>query len=235
MRIAFLSFASTNLSRPLERIKKEAIAMNCFDEIWCMNENDLDEEYLKKHLHWMKNLHPRGFGAWMWKAQCVHQALRQLNHGDALVYADAGCVLNPEGVPRLKEYIQMALDSPYKNVSFQMGHLEKMWTKGDIFHVLQYDDKESGQLVGGIFVLIKTPEIVELVNVWNFLSQQYQLIGDYPSHHPNDPSFQEHRHDQSIFGILRKKFGTVSLGDETWWPEEWNTRKEYPIHARRMK
>lgn len=79
-----------------------------------------------------------------------------------------------------------------------------MWTKGDVFHVLQYDDKESGQLVGGIFVLIKTPEIVELVNVWNFLSQQYQLIGDYPSYHPNDPSFQEHRHDQSIFGILRK-------------------------------
>lgn len=40
----------------------------------------------------MKNIHPRGFGAWMWKAQCVHQSLQKLDYGDAIVYADAGCV-----------------------------------------------------------------------------------------------------------------------------------------------
>jgi hypothetical protein len=236
MRTAFVSFASTNMSpKPLERIRQEAHQMEFFDEIHCMTEHNLDQDFLNKHLDWMSRIHQRGFGGWIWKSQCVKQVLSNLKDGDALVYADAGCVLNKEGLPRLKEYIQMALDSPHKNVSFAIGYPERHWTKADVFQALNYTDYDTTQLVGGIFVLIKTPEITDLVHRWNHYCQQYNLIGDFPSYYQNDVTFQDHRHDQSIFSILRKQFGTVTLSDETWWPEKWDLNKHYPIHARRMK
>jgi hypothetical protein len=235
MKIAFTAFATSNWSKTLKRIEEEATAMKCFDKIWCLTEQNLDGEFLQKHWIWMTQMHPLGFGAWIWKSQCVKQALRQLEDGDALLYADAGCVLHSEGVPRLKEYIQMAKDSPHKNVSFSLGTPEKQWTKGDVFHALNYTDLDSDQLMATTFILIKTPEIVDLVNRWQSYCEQYRLVGHFPSSLPNDPTYQDQRHDQSIFSIMRKQFGTVILSDETWWPNNWDDRKDYPIHARRLK
>jgi hypothetical protein len=43
----------------------------------------------------------------------------------------------------------------------------------------------------------------------------YNLINDSPSVEKNHSSFFEHRHDQSIFSCLRKKYGTYSILNES--------------------
>ena len=52
----------------------------------------------------------------------------------------------------------------------------------------------------------------------------------------NDPEFIDHRHDQSLFSLLRKKYGTILIPDETWYPDFRNPQVlNYPILATRIR
>ena len=48
------------------------------------------------------------------------------------------------------------------------------------------------------------------------ICSDYSMIDDSPSIENNITNFKVHRHDQSIFSILRKKYGTISVPDDTW-------------------
>ena len=63
---------------------------------------------------------------------------------------------------------------------------------------------ETEQLVGGIYVIRKCQHTVDMVNEWYDGCCNYNLIDDSPSSIPNDPSFNENRHDQSIFSVVLK-------------------------------
>jgi hypothetical protein len=63
------------------------------------------------------------------------------------------------------------------------------------------------------------------------------MLDDSVSANPNNETFRENRHDQSIFSVLRKKHGTeISEFDETWFDPDWNAQgHNYPFWAIRMK
>ena len=158
-----------------------------------------------------------------------------LNKNDILLYADSGCVLNINGKKRLHEYFDMVQDSEYGIISFQMTHVEKKWTKMDIFkHFDAYDYLETGQLISGIFIIRKCEHSVDLVNTWYEACQHYDLINDSPSNSSNHPDFIENRHDQSVWSIIRKKYGTTIINDETYFAN-WNDGNDYPILAMRQR
>ena len=74
-------------------------------------------------------------------------------------------------------------------------------------------------MIATIFIIKKCPHSVELVEKWyDIMSNHYHLIDDSPSFLPNDHSFVEHRHDQSVFSLLRYKYGSHVIDDETWYP-----------------
>ena len=77
--------------------------------------------------------------------------------------------------------------------------------------------KDSGHLVGGIFVLRKCEHTTNLINEYYELCNDHSLIDDTQSILTNDSSFVAHRHDQSLFSILRKKRGCILIPDETWY------------------
>jgi len=164
-----------------------------------------------------------------------------MNENDILVYADAGCFMNKGGKSRLFEYFDMLNTSAeIGNISFQMEHLEESYTKMDILDWYGVNDDPSilktGQLVGGIFVLRKCRHTVELIDKWYDGCCQYHFIDDSCGRLPNASSFQGARNDQSIFSVLRKKYGTVSLSDETWFSPNWIVSgRKYPIWAVRKR
>ena len=53
----------------------------------------------------------------------------------------------------------------------------------------------------------------QLVNEWYKISSIYHLIDDSESVSKNNPSFRQHRHDQSIFSLLTKKYNIFSKKD----------------------
>ena len=220
MKKIFISFGTYhNYKNSLERIKREALSLNFYDEIYIYTENDFDEKYLEKNKQFMEN--NKGYGFWKWKSYFVKKTMEKMNENDILVYADSGChlVSNPVALDRLDKYIKLCTRLPQANLAFQMCFPEKSYTKMDLFKALDEDNvsmKDSGQLVGGIFVLRKCEHTINLINEYYDLCNNHSLIDDSPSILPNDSSFVAHRHDQSLFSILRKKKGCIMIPDETW-------------------
>lgn len=119
------------------------------------------------------------------------------------------------------------------NVSFQTVHKDRDWCKMDLICRLGAEClSESGQLIATAFIVRKCQKMVDLIERWYLLAQDYHLLDDSRSIMDNAPGFVEHRHDQSIFSILRKEAGSKILPDETWLAE---LRARAPIWATRIK
>ena len=165
----------------------------------------------------------RGYGYWCWKPQIVLQALRDMHDGDVLLYADAGCHLNPCGLTRLMDYYELAKE--HGIVAFQSRTLDvppkhlltdSCWSKGDLLDYFGAREDDSivatGQLGGGVFLLKKDSTTIAFYEQFKqVFVQHFHLCDDSPSISPNLPGFVENRHDQSVFSILGKKAGVHSL------------------------
>jgi len=154
-----------------------------------------------------------------------------MENNDILVYADAGCSLNKNGNKRLLEYFNIVNNSCLGILSFELDTIEKSYTKMDIFNELNvYELMNTKQLNATAFIIKKCERTVNLVKEWYKLCSNYHLISDELSKIPNAPEFKDHRHDQSIFSLLRKKRGTEILRDETYFYPDWEiSGKNYPI------
>jgi len=234
----FLTFGgpNSNYHSAVNRICTQASELNIFDNIVGITDQYLknDTEFYNKHGRFLEE-NPKGYGYWLWKSYLIKKQLEKMNEHDILLYVDSGCVLNINGKKRLHEYFDMVQHSEYGIVSFQMTHVEKKWTKMDIFNYLDaHEYLETGQLVGGIFMIRKCEHSVHLVNTWYETCHLYDLINDSPSNSSNHPDFIENRHDQSVWSIIRKKYGTTIINDETYF-ENWDDGYHYPILAMRQR
>ena len=215
MKKHFISFATTDISKTLERIKNEAISSNFFDIVEVFTEKDIPE-FLEIHKDFISK-NPRGYGCWLWKPYIVKKYIEHMEQDDILVYLDAGCTINPKGYKRYNEYIDICINSNYKNISYQYHqYMEYQYTKGDIFKSLEISPRDilSGQLIGGMFMLQKCDYTSSLINKWYEIGSNYSLIDNGLSIAPNIPGFMDCRNDQSIFSCLRKKYGTITIPNE---------------------
>lgn len=224
----FVTFADSRMGRPLRRIRRQALQMGFVPErILTLTEKDLDETFrMKMGRHLVKG--SRGFGYWCWRPQVVLQALEKMSEGEILLYADAGCHLNPKGLPRLREYLRMADESDI--VAFQgrsflgtetfdpLHHFNSvgMWTKGDVLDFFGVRGNrvivDSGQYSGGVFLVKKSPRSEAFYRRYLAIAEEhFSLFDDSPSKSPNLAEFREHRHDQAVFTLLCKEAGVRTL------------------------
>ena len=190
-------------------------------------------DFWNKHKDFIQNNH-RGDGYWIWKPFLIKETIKNIKDGDILIYTDAGCEWNINGFKRFQEYINILNNSENNILSFHLEHLEKTWTKMDLINELNaYDKLNTLQLVGGIFFIKKCEKTVAFLEEWYNVMCNYHFIDDTPSILPNDPSFIEHRHDQSCFSLLCKKYGSIVLNDETnrniWHKNEYD---KFPIYRK---
>jgi hypothetical protein len=247
MNIYFATFGNNAFSKSRERIANEAKNFGIFKNIFAYD--NIDAEYIEKHLHFIKK-NPRGFGCWIWKPYIILKSLEKINDNDILLYCDAGCSLNVEGKKRMMEYIEMVSNHKSGLLCFQLNdfhpnsniplHPEKRWNKRDTIEeilgeVVSNEVLDSSQCEAGMIFVRKCKESLNLLTQWLYYCQQYHLIDDSPSIKKNDPIFREHRHDQSIWSLLVKKYGVLHIPDETYWHPNWSQYKHFPIHARRLK
>ena len=242
----FITFGgpSYNYHKAVNRICSEAREIDAFNHIIGYTDKDLikDTSFWAKHGEFITRNEKTGYGFWLWKSYLTKKTLEQMNDNDILVYADAGCTINARGKPRLLEYFDIVNRSPFANFSIQIPpYLEKIFTKMDIIHYYDAQDDanvvETGQLVGGIYILRKCKPIVEMVDKWYDGCCQYHLIDDSHGCIPNSMSYQRTRNDQSIFSVVRKKYGTeTTTFDESWFAPNWKiTGEKYPFWATRKR
>lgn len=258
----FITFADSDMRKSLSRISAQAVAMNTFDRIHAFNERDLDISFRRRHAAVLKR-GTRGFGYWCWKPQIILQTLASMRENDLLLYADAGCHLNPKGVERLQQYFALANESPSGIVAFQPGKplwrgvpnpkqyrtdmRSRCWVKGDLLDHLNVrrrkDILDAPMITAGVQIIRKTQRSQEMIADWlGVIEHDFALVDDSRSRSANLPQFIEHRHDQAIYSILAMLRGieTVSMF-ECWYPNadgsgpDWSVLEHFPIHAKRDK
>jgi len=232
----FATFADTRGKFETLRVVSEAATFIDPLRMYPFNETNL--EGIEHYAEFIKN-NKRGYGYWIWKPLVVRHAFKKMNLGDVLLYCDAGCSLNAKGAARLQDYVNMAQTSPSGIVSFQMPHLDKHWCKSSLVkHLSEMGAErhaETGQLMATVFFIRKSEKNMRLVEKWLEIVSMFWTIEDSPSNVPNFDGFQEHRHDQAVWGLLRKCVGTEILEDETWGNFSSAQMKMFPIWATRRR
>lgn len=163
----FLSFADSRMSAALERLGRQAEALDFFDEITLFTEHDLSAEFTSRMGRYLTPS-CRGFGYWSWKPWSIHHVLQEMEEGDRLLYLDAGCHINANGTDRFREYVNMLDRDSCGMLVFTNGLPEYKWTKGDIFRhfgVSQEDGHitHTQQIAGGHVFLKKNPLTESLI------------------------------------------------------------------------
>lgn len=235
--IYFISYGNQNYKNSKDRIRQEAQNMG-FDSVRIYGPENLSEEFVRKTYPHIS--HPRGAGYWLWKAFLLKTTFDQMNDGDFCIYADAGCHVNVHGKKRLAEYLRMITDDESGFLAFELtGFLEKMYTNEKVFEFFGIDEndslRETSQLVGGVLFLRKCLNTIKIVDEYYQLACEHpDLFSDVHNEFKRKPDFRDHRHDQSILGILRKKYGCVIIPDETY-ALNWQELAHVPILATRIR
>ena len=200
-----------------QRLVGQANETGFFDgvELYGIEHLKKEEEFVKTHKQFIIN-NKRGFGFWIWKSYIIKKKMEKMKDGDILFYLDSGCEINV----KKKNLLEKCFDQVKKDKiigstcgSEKNGHLDKNWTKMDLIIKLDVNQPkyiDTVQRQGGTNMFYICDQTRKLVNEWYNISCIYHFIDDTKSDNDNYPTFREHRHDQSIFSLLTKKYELFS-------------------------
>ena len=236
--IHLITYGNYKFKNSKKRIFNEATECDWFDTITIYGPEDLDSEFKNKFKNILNKPRIGGYG--IWRPYIIKKKLKEINDNDILIYLDAGCSINPKGKKRLDEYINMLNNSNKGIISFQMPHLEKHYTIKQIFEYFSLNNNNilnSGQILDGILIMKKNKNLIKMNNIWyKTIYDNPLLFTDYYNKINQEKYFKDNRHEQSIFSLIRKIYGSILLSDETWFtPFGNNISLNYPFWATRKK
>jgi hypothetical protein len=253
-RRVFISFGGgqPNYHIRVHELCEQAQETGYFTDVLPFTEQNLmtDPSFWENHADFMLNpQNRRGFGFWLWKPYLIMKTLDQMEMGDVLIYADAGCVINPKGLDRLKEYESLLDTNEFGLIAFRLppgNCIDLKYTKRVTLDHLGEPklDGPTQQFMATIQIMKKTNHVVKYMKTWYDACciNNYVFLHGRPAY-DEYPEYIDHRHDQSIHSllikrILRESYATpIELPDETWYEDgEWETKGAHvPIWAKRHK
>lgn len=195
----FITYGDENYTRSAQRLVAEARSLGIFDDVRTYGPADLPDD-VKRH---PLMCHARGGGYWYWKPCLLQACLRRMQEGDILVYADAGCSVQPS-----PEWDRFFRDLRTKSVvAFRLGYRNKFYCRRSLLDYARTEQPHWGeyyQVMGGILLLKKSGASVRLVDDWRQLMDEHpEFVTDVPAEERKYevPFFREHRHDQCVFNV----------------------------------
>lgn len=210
----FLTFAETCCEISKKRALKHAAEVGGFDIVKAHDMCSVKPSFRKAHRDIL--FRRKGAGYWLWKPYLLLKTLlEEMSFGDVVMYEDAGSYLIKDAGPLLK----LANESHQGIVVFTLQLLEKYYTKGDTFLVMQMNypeiDRFSFQTLASFVVLRKDCTTLQFVMEWLAYSSDARCVTDDPNvlNRKNYEGFIGHRHDQSVLSLLSKKWGLLQHRD----------------------
>lgn len=192
-----------------------------FDEVNAFTEEDISTEFLKSNGDIF--VEDTGFGLWLWKPYIIKDTLDKLNSGDLLLYSDAGCeyIHSPIELIRLLQKEDI--------LSFEISHLQRDWTKKEVFKEVAAETAEEISLAkmrhGAFIGVRKTDFSVNFVTEWLNLCCKKSLL-DNKLREKQIPTFNFHRNDQSLYSILCVQHRITAYRDPSQFGN--SVRADYP-------
>ncbi|HPY67318.1 MAG TPA: hypothetical protein PLP03_04050 [Bacteroidales bacterium] len=206
-----------NFSTPKFRINQvfnslTGIFYGRFNKVKAYTEKDIDKEFYRKNFEILNE--KRGGGYWLWKPYFILKTLKDLKPGDFLFYCDSACFF----VNKIDFLISSLLESNQDVMVYCLPLLESQWTKPSIKEHLYYLDEsffETNQRLASFILFQKTDHSISFVEEWLELCKDPILLTDInvEKDRKRNLSFIDHRHDQSLFSLLSKKYGYSPFRD----------------------
>ena len=197
------------------RLLNQAKKTELFDEYKLYTDIDLknDKDFWEKHGDFIID-NKKGFGYWLWKPYIIKKTMEFMNDGDILLYLDGGLDLDFRKKNIIKQKFKIVKDDKIIGTYVKkINGPEKRWCKMDLIKHMDILDKKylnTVQRQGGTIMFLVCENTRNLVNEWYDIVCHYDLLNDTPSKNKNLKCFKQHRHDQSIFSLLTKKYNLFS-------------------------
>lgn len=202
--ITLINYSNEKYKKAQKLNTKSALDIGGFKKVISYSSDDIDVEF------WNKNKaifdYSRGGGYWLCKPYLIAKTLSEMNEGEFLFYCDSGSRF----VNSINQLIE-SFDEKFDIMPFEIQTIERHWTKRDCFQLMGcYESKiiDTPQRLGGYSIWKKTDYTMKFVEEWLNYAQDERILTDIDNQLglPNYQGFVEHRHDQSIFSILTKKY-----------------------------
>eukprot|EP00747_Dinoflagellata_sp_TGD_P106472 gnl/TRDRNA2_/TRDRNA2_169861_c0_seq13.p1 gnl/TRDRNA2_/TRDRNA2_169861_c0~~gnl/TRDRNA2_/TRDRNA2_169861_c0_seq13.p1 ORF type:complete len:342 (-),score=17.93 gnl/TRDRNA2_/TRDRNA2_169861_c0_seq13:49-1074(-) len=229
--MSFLTFGHGTYAKFVRQICEQAASTHRFTTLHCFT--DLPKPVLQAH-DWSKHLQfALGYGYWFWKPALAYHILHSMSDGDVLFYTDAGTRIRngsewttlKAGITGVYDPMRILFTSTHTEafrldnlvrqmtgadiLAFHLSALqERTWTKGDIFAefgVTPHSDYgNTPQICATYFFVKKSSRTIEFMRKWVDLVTNLQFLTNAKSKTPNDKTFRQNRHDQSLFSMMLK-------------------------------
>ena len=176
-----------------------------FDKVVSYSPKDIDSKFYEKNRHILNQ--EKGAGYWLWKPYFIRKTLLSLNDGDYLSYADSSTYFIRE-----IDFLVKLMETREIDIACGMlDYPEKKYTKRDAFVLMNLDRPEyadSAQITATFHIWKKSEKSLKIVEEWMEYCQDERVLTDIPNQCglANYGKFKNHRHDQSIFSLLIKKY-----------------------------
>ena len=235
-KIYFITYGTKDFDIAAKHLIRLGEKSELFDKCIYFKPKDLSARF-KGRYEEIFNLQ-RGGGYWIWKHEIIKQTLDQVNENDIVVYCDSGSSFNINGKGRFNDYLEMLNSSEFGNfrIECEKENIEKHWTSKEIFNYFKVPMgskvTESTQLEATEIIFKKTNHTQEYLESYkDVLNYDPFLITDKYNNHKQIDGFKENRHDQSIFSVLSKVLGCVSIPNETHFKGKESEQFNYPFLA----
>ena len=235
MKKYLISYGDDNFAEQREFLKETALASSFFDEVQIFTPDDFEPDFINRLKE--NNDFKLGGGYWIWKPYLIKRMLDKMETDDILIYCDAGCMINGYGEKRFNEYIEILNQSITGTIDFELPHAEYEYTKQEVFDHFKSSDEiiYSNQLESTILLLRNCQHTKMLVNLWYDVACNYFTLFTEAKQVPQHQKFIAHRHDQSIFSVIRKTYGANIIPDETYFFDFLRDGRQSPIWATRLR
>lgn len=238
-KIYFITYGTSKYELSKKHLLFLAQKSEIFEKCFGFNENNLNEDFKLEFSQLLNS--KKGDGFWVWKQDIISQTLDLVNEDDLVVYCDAGTSFNFYAKKRFYEYIEMLNDSKHSNfrIMSEKQNIEKYWTSKELFNYFNIDLKSNiantTQFEAGHMIFKNNEETRDYINEFKkVVIVDENLINDTYNSSPQIEGFNSVRHDQSIFSLLSKIHGCVSVENETKFENNIEDQYNFPFLSVRV-
>lgn len=209
-KVILVNYSNKYYLKSQRRNTETGLSVGGFYKVISYSDKDIDKDFYIQNIDILKE--KKGNGYWLWKPYFIKKTLEQMEDGELLYYCDSGSHF----IGPINEIIDLIINQDI--VPFELQQKEKLWTKKDAFVLMNCNDSffyDTKQRLGSFSLWKKTDFTMKFVNEWLFYACDKRILTDIDNTLglSNYGGFVDHRHDQSIFSLLTKKYNIDAYRD----------------------
>lgn len=206
-----INYSDKNFEKKRNFSSKVSKFRGKFDIVIKYGPEDIDENFRKQNSNILNQ--KRGGGYWLWKPYIILKTLEKLNENDYLFYCDSGAYFLKDVDILINELVKNKQDI----MGFELPLIESQWTKKELFINMNLDEEKfykSNQILASFMLIKKTDLSMKFFKEYlGYSCIEINITDKYTNEVKQRNNFIDHRHDQSIFSLLYKKYNLKPFKD----------------------